>query len=197
LTWTAPASNGGSAITDYAVQFSSDSGSTWTTFSDGTSAATSATVTGLTNGTAYVFRVASVNAVGTGAYTAASGSVTPTAAPTLTRITNGTNGSFTGTGTAADPFVAASYFGGFLGAVRFQVSGSGTIQVRYNATNDGDDYLQFGFFTDAGGTFYSFGGGDGAGTNRVVSFAVTANAIFRVSVDNAGSFTNLRIWATA
>ena len=121
----------------------------------------------------------------------------PAAGPTLTRITNGTNGSFTGTGTAADPFVAASYFGGFGSSVRFQVSGSGTIQVRYNATNDGDDYLQFGFYTDAGGTLYSFGGGNGAGTDRVVSFAVTANAIFRVTVDNAGSFTNLRIWATA
>jgi len=83
LSWTAPADNGGSAITDYVVQFSSNGGSTWNTFADGTSTATSATVTGLTNGTAYVFRVAAVNAVGTGAYTAASGSVTPTASVTV------------------------------------------------------------------------------------------------------------------
>ena len=78
LTWTAPASNGGVSITDYSVQYSSNSGSTWTTFSRTASATASQTVTGLTNGTAYVFRVAAINAIGTGAYTAASSSVTPT-----------------------------------------------------------------------------------------------------------------------
>lgn len=79
VSWTAPASNGGSAITDYAVQYSSNSGSSWTTFSDGTSTSTSATVTGLTLDTAYIFRVAAVNAVGTGSYSTASSSFTPVA----------------------------------------------------------------------------------------------------------------------
>ena len=79
VSWTAPASNGGSAITDYTVQYSSNSGSSWTTFSDGTSTSTSATVTGLTLDTAYIFRVAAVNAVGTGSYSTASSSFTPVA----------------------------------------------------------------------------------------------------------------------
>ncbi|NBX75165.1 MAG: fibronectin type III domain-containing protein, partial [Proteobacteria bacterium] len=77
LTWSAPASNGGASITDYVVQYSSDSGSTWTTFADGTSASTSATVTGLTNGTAYIFRVAATNSAGTGSESSNSASVTP------------------------------------------------------------------------------------------------------------------------
>ena len=68
LSWSAPTVTAQAPITDYVVQFSSDSGSTWSTFADGTSTATSATVTGLTNGTAYVFRVAAVNSAGTGAY---------------------------------------------------------------------------------------------------------------------------------
>ena len=76
LSWTAP-SNNGSAITDYLIQFSSNAGSSWTTFADGTSTATSTTVTGLSNGTAYVFRVAAVNNVNPGAYSSASNSVTP------------------------------------------------------------------------------------------------------------------------
>lgn len=40
----------------------------WQTFADGVSAATGATVTGLTNLTAYAFRVAAVNSVGQGPY---------------------------------------------------------------------------------------------------------------------------------
>lgn len=78
LTWTAP-SYTGTPITDYLVQYSSNSGSTWTTFSDGTSTAASATVTGLSNGTAYTFRVAAVNGLGTSSYSTASASVTPAA----------------------------------------------------------------------------------------------------------------------
>jgi hypothetical protein len=79
LAWTAPSYNGGSAITDYSVQFSSDSGSTWTTFSRTASTTASQVVSSLTNGTAYVFRVAGINSNGTGTYTAASSSVTPIA----------------------------------------------------------------------------------------------------------------------
>ena len=84
LVWTAPVSNGGAAITDYAVEYSGDGGNTWSAFADGTSTATSATVTGLTNGTAYVFQVRAVNAAGLGAF-GQSAAVTPlplAAAPT-------------------------------------------------------------------------------------------------------------------
>jgi hypothetical protein len=78
VSWTAPTGVIAQApITDYVVQYSSNSGSTWTTFTRAASTATSATVTGLTNGTAYTFRVAAVNAVGTGSYSSASASVTP------------------------------------------------------------------------------------------------------------------------
>ena len=70
VTWTAPASNGGSAITGYVITPSSGSAVT-------VGNVTSDTVTGLTNGTAYTFTVAAINAVGTGAASAASNSVTP------------------------------------------------------------------------------------------------------------------------
>lgn len=81
LSWSAPLSNGGRAITDYDIQFSSNSGSTWTTFTDSVSSATSAVVTGLTNGTSYIFQVAAKNSVGTGGYSVASAAVIPFTVP--------------------------------------------------------------------------------------------------------------------
>ena len=68
VSWSAPASNGGAAITDYIVQYATSSGGSYTTFSDGTSTSTSATVTGLASNTAYYFKVAAVNSVGTSSY---------------------------------------------------------------------------------------------------------------------------------
>ena len=80
LTWTAAAANG-SAVTDYEVEYSSDGGTNWTPFVHAASAATTQTVTGLTNATAYVFRVRAVNVVGVGEWTAPSAAVTPYALP--------------------------------------------------------------------------------------------------------------------
>jgi hypothetical protein len=94
LSWSAPSL--GSPPTDYQVQYSSNSGTTWTTFSDGTSTATFAVVTGLTNGTGYIFRVRAVNALGEGPYGSASGTVTPLAIDTVLLLHfNGSNGSTT------------------------------------------------------------------------------------------------------
>jgi hypothetical protein len=67
----------GEGITDYVIQYSSDSGHNWTIFIDGKSTSTTATVTGLRNGTAYVFRVTAINSNGIGLVSAISSSVTP------------------------------------------------------------------------------------------------------------------------
>ena len=64
LTWTAPASDGGNAITGYRV--TPYIGSTAQTPILTGSAATSYKVTGLANGTTFTFTVAAINGVGTG-----------------------------------------------------------------------------------------------------------------------------------
>ena len=70
LTWTAPARTGGAAITDFVVQYRTSPSGTWTTFADGASTTTTVSVTGLTFGTAYDYRVAAVNSIGTGTWSA-------------------------------------------------------------------------------------------------------------------------------
>jgi hypothetical protein len=82
VSWTAPTVLAQAPVTDYAVQFQPAGGS-WQPFTDSVSTATSATVTGLTNGTAYTFKVAATNAVGTGSYSTASSAVTPVAGDAL------------------------------------------------------------------------------------------------------------------
>ena len=67
LSWLLPASNGGSAITDYIIQRSPNGTIGWPTINDGVRTTTSYTVTGLTNGTRYYFRVLAKNAAGNSA----------------------------------------------------------------------------------------------------------------------------------
>lgn len=81
LAWTAPASNGGSAITDYQYQISTTSGGVWDQPVTIGSAATSVTVSGLTNGTTYVFRVRAKNVNGWSTPGTVSNSVTPVTLP--------------------------------------------------------------------------------------------------------------------
>ena len=77
LTWSAPSSNGGTAVSAYLVEQSLD-GLNWTTLTDAADPVTkSYTATLLSNGTAYRFRVSAVTAAGAGAH-----SVVRTATPT-------------------------------------------------------------------------------------------------------------------
>ena len=81
VSWTAPSSNGGSPITSYIV--TPYIGSTAQATTTVSASATSATVSGLTNGTAYTFTVSATNANGTGPASSPSNSVTPNTAATI------------------------------------------------------------------------------------------------------------------
>ncbi|WP_199907729.1 peroxidase family protein [Nocardioides terrigena] len=111
VSWTAPANTGGSAITEYRVQVRV--GTTLIRTVTGIApTATSTVVSALTNGTGYNFRVRAVNAVGVGALSAASNTVTPTgpapatapAAPTIaTAVAGVAGGAITATANWAAP----------------------------------------------------------------------------------------------
>jgi hypothetical protein len=99
VSWTAPASLGGTPITNYTVSCSPACTSVNTT-------GTSATVSGLTNGTAYTFTVLPTNFVGAGTASTASNAVTPvracsTSTSTLTAA-GAAPGNFTASLTGSD-----------------------------------------------------------------------------------------------
>jgi hypothetical protein len=75
LSWSAPASDGSAAIKDYVVQWSSDGGRTWTTYTHAASVATRITIQQLQSGRTYVFRVAALNDAGQGSFSPLSNAV--------------------------------------------------------------------------------------------------------------------------
>ncbi len=87
VSWLAPVSDGGAAITAYTVT-ASPGGRTcgWS------SGALSCTVTGLTNGTSYTFTVTATNAVGTSSPSGTSGAVTPATVPGVPTSASATAG---------------------------------------------------------------------------------------------------------
>jgi Ca2+-binding RTX toxin-like protein len=95
--WTPPASNGGSAITQYEVQVINNATNAQVgALRNAAANATQLTVTGLTNGTAYRFRVRARNAIGVSALSGNSNVVTPAAtvpgAPATVTATQGAAG---------------------------------------------------------------------------------------------------------
>src|SRR5207245_808826 len=84
LSWTAPADNGGSSITGYKVERSTDGGTTWTKLVANTGiTGTTYSDIGLTHGATYTYRVSAINAVGPGSpsSTASATTLAVTASP--------------------------------------------------------------------------------------------------------------------
>lgn len=79
IRWTPPEKDGGSEIINYFIQFSTNSGSSWTDLPNNlytahkpTNSSNYATIKGLLPNTIYLFRVAAQNAIGIGPYSTAS-----------------------------------------------------------------------------------------------------------------------------
>ena len=88
LTWSAPGSDGGSAITGYRIEVSSDGGSTWTDLVPDTGdAGITYSDTGLGGGATRHYRVSAINANGTGLPSGVANATTANNPPTFSAAT--------------------------------------------------------------------------------------------------------------
>ena len=170
VSFAAPSSNGGSAITSYTV-----------TSSPGNLTATGAgsplTVTGLTNGTAYTFTVRATNSVGSSAASSASNAVTPVA-PSAQLATSAscsaTSGPLTLNAGSSRPSGVAPL------AVVFNASGSTHTGLTAYATQPFHEIQYTWNFGDAAGdskgnTAWSYGTRTGAGSKNIAYGPVAAH----------------------
>jgi titin len=122
LAWSAPNYNGGSAITDFKVELSSDGGNTWRSAKQAASTSLSLNVSGAAPGTNYLVRVAAVNAVGLSEYLV--GSLTTLAiAPSAPRSV--TSSKLAATSLSLSWLVPASNGGSAITDYKVEVSSNG------------------------------------------------------------------------
>src|SRR5207302_6664675 len=90
LSWSAPTNNGGSAITGYKIDRSTDGGSTWSNLVSSTeSTATTYSNTGLASGTTYTYRVSAINGIGTSSPSGTASATTSVPSSSINKVQSG------------------------------------------------------------------------------------------------------------
>ncbi|MFZ2414884.1 MAG: fibronectin type III domain-containing protein, partial [Minisyncoccia bacterium] len=185
LTWTAPASNGGSAITGYKIYWGTVSGTLSNTISVGN--VLTYNHTGLSNGTTYYYKIAAINLIGEGTKTSEFSStpelISPPTAGSLT-ITPSTATHVPGTiTTMSAPFTSTVTITGceytLNGGTNWYASTlSGSIP-NYTCTQS-----NITGFTDGSSYSLNMRATNGAGTTAATATARTGDTIGPTVTDN-------------
>lgn len=119
VSWTAPTSNGGTAITGYKIYSSADGYASVV----GTVTDVSASITGLSHGTFYAFKVSAVNAVGEGSRSTQSNNTT------LVPFTATINQAFITAGTALQDYTHYTLTENITVTAPFSYAGTGAVVI--------------------------------------------------------------------
>ena len=150
LTWLAPITTGARPVTGYRVDQSTDGGGSWSNITNTGAASLTATVTGVTNGSSYLFRVTPLTSLGDGA--TANVSATPRTTPdapsalAVTTVSSGivvlgwTEPSTTGGFPVIGYRVETSTNGGTSWTVYSLNSGSASTSTSISGLVDGTEY---------------------------------------------------------
>lgn len=172
VSWTASNVNGGSAIAGYKVEYAPDPYSSWTEAVASTSSSPY-TVTGLTNGTNYRFRVTGTNQFVTGPTSDPSSTITPLSFQAIAKD---------GNGTVIDPI---TYTTGGITYKTHVFTSSGDLEV--TGTKNIDFLIVGG--GGAGGRRMG-GGGGGGGVISGTDYPLILNGDLVISVGNGAARHN-------
>ena len=177
LSWTAPADNGGAAITGYRIEVSPNGTSSWTNRVANTgNTSTGYAHTGLSAGTTRHYRVSAINSVGTGAASNVDDATTDDAATTVPGAPTGLTATASGTTTIDLSWTAPSDNGGSpITGYKIEVSSNGGTSWTNRVANTGTT-----------STTYSHTGLSAGTTRHYRVSAINANGTGAASnVDNA------------
>ncbi|HET7740300.1 MAG TPA: fibronectin type III domain-containing protein [Mycobacterium sp.] len=176
VTWAVP-NNGGSPITSYTVTPYIGAAAQTPVTLTGSPPATTASITGLVNGTTYTFTVAATNAVGTGPESLASNSVTPVATQ-LPQFVQSVTTHGQGTSTRAITLPSAITTGNRI-IVEVGVWSSSKATARSVTDSAGNTYTELLHFTGSDATEESVWTApitSGGGTRSTVTVTTTSTA---------------------
>lgn len=188
VAFTAPASNGNSAITGYTVTSSPGS-------LTGTGSSSPITVSGLAAGTTYTFTVTATNAIGTSSASSASSSVTTPKASGGTIINSGgytyhvfsSSGTFTPTVAGLTSVQVLNIAGGGAGGAGGGGGGAGAGGLSYSASYSVSNGVGVTATVGAGATGLASGGGTTAQNG--------SNSVFGSNTANGGGAGGARLGA--
>ena len=172
-TWAAPANDGGSAITGYRVQWRSVDEDWDPATREVTSPTTSYYITGLTNGTAYMVRVAAVNAQGAGAWSAEATGMPGTPAAGCTNDLGPVSGTVTRTGSWDGSCPSAHYEGKYARYYSFGLSQGAEVTIDLTSSSV-DTWLALRNGSGTGSGLVESDDDDGGGTNARITRTLAA-----------------------